>query len=427
MHITILALGSRGDVLPCVHLANALSSGGHEIRFGTFKNFAPLIVESGFDFHPIRGDIQSILRAPSGLRFIGSERNPLRMIMSLRQMFRDLAETMAEDIFSPKLFDTDLLINQLPGGLFGFTLSDKLGIPHFLAAVMPLTPTNHHPQFLYPSALSGIPGYNMFTHWFAYQLAWGIFRKIINRWRAEVFDLQKAPPTGFFGRLYGEGTSVLNGFSSRVVPRPPDWGDHIHVTGYWFPVEEDWEPPTELQEFLDSGAPPIFIGFGSMPMDDPQRTTTVILESIERIGCRTILHTGWGGIGGQDLPNNVHLIDYAPYEWLFPRMAAIVHHGGSGTTAFALRSGVPSLIVPFVFDQFYWGRRIHDLGVGTRPLPHKKLSANTLAAALDVALNDTQMRVRATELGEKMRSENGVRTAVNIIEGYLNKDEVRKV
>jgi UDP:flavonoid glycosyltransferase YjiC (YdhE family) len=425
MKITFLALGSRGDILPCFYLAKALASEGHQIRFGTFQNFAPLITESGFEFHPVRGDIQRILNAPAGLSFIGSERNPFRMVLSLRKMFGALAETMAEDIFSPTLFDTDLLINQLPGGLYGFSLAEKLGIPHLLAAVMPLTPTAQEPQFVFPSGPSILPGYNAFTHWLAYQLVWQIFRRIINRWRVDVLDLQQAPLRGFIKQY--KTIPTLNGFSAHVVPRPPDWGEHLHITGYWFPAEEEWQPPDDLREFIDAGPRPIFIGFGSMPVSDPIATTSVILEAVDRIGSRAILHAGWGGLGQRDLPSNIHLIEYAPYEWLFPQMGALVHHGGSGTTAFALRAGVPSLIVPFVFDQFYWGRRIHDLGVGTKPLPHKKLSTATLAAALDVALNDTQMQERATELGEKIQLEEGVRTAVNIIEGYLNKNEILKI
>jgi UDP:flavonoid glycosyltransferase YjiC (YdhE family) len=417
MKITFLALGSRGDVMPCLYLAKALALDGYEIRFGTFLNFAPLIYEGGFDFHPIRGDIQRILNAPAGLSFIGSERNPLRMIRSLRKMFGDLAETMAEDIFSPTLFDTDLLINQLPGGLYGYSMAEKLGIPHLLAAVMPLTPTAHRPQFVYPSSPAFIPGYNTFTHWSAYQLAWQIFRRIINRWRVGVLGLQPAPLLGFIKQ--SKSVPTLNGFSALVVPRPPDWGEQIHITGYWFPSEGDWQPPKDLLDFIDAGPPPIFIGFGSMPMNDPKKTTQVVLGALDRVGSRAILHTGWGGLGQQDLPPTIYSIDYAPYEWLFPRMGAIVHHGGSGTTAFALRAGVPSIIVPFVFDQFYWGKRIFDLGVGPTPVPHKKLSTDNLAAALDVALNDTQMRARATELGGKIQLEEGVRTAVNIIKGYL--------
>jgi sterol 3beta-glucosyltransferase len=219
-----------------------------------------------------------------------------------------------------------------------------------------------------------------------------------------------------------EDIPVLNGFSAHVVPRPPDWGEHVHITGYWFPPEGEWQPPDDLRKFIEAGPPPVFVGFGSMPMRNPKRTTKIVLDTLQKTGHRAILHTGWGGFGQQDLPTNVHLIDYAPYEWLFPWMAAIVHHGGSGTTGFALRAGVPSLIVPFVFDQFYWGKRISSLGVGPKPIPHKSLSVDLFGAALDIALNDSQMRDRAAALGEKIREEEGVREAVDVIEHTIRKE-----
>jgi UDP:flavonoid glycosyltransferase YjiC (YdhE family) len=419
MNITILALGSRGDVLPCVTLAKALKMKGYEIRFATFENFASLVTDSGFDFHLIRGDIERILTDPIGQRFIEAEKSPLRLAFSLRMMFRELAENFAEDIFSPTLFKTDLIVNQLPGGLYGYSLAEKIGVPMILAAVMPLTPTRYHPMFVFPSSFSFIPGFHTFTHWFAYQLAWQIFRRVINRWRADVLGLPKASIWGYFGQLQREGIPVLNGFSTHVVPRPPDWGEHVHITGYWFPPDGDWEPPDDLRKFIEAGPPPVFVGFGSMPIRNPEQTTKIVLDTLQKIGRRAILHIGWGGLGQQHLPANVHMIEYAPYEWLFPKMSAIVHHGGSGTTGFALRAGIPSLIVPFAFDQFYWGKRIFTLGVGPKPLPHKSLSVDRLGSVLDAVLNDSQMRKRASKLGGIIRKEDGVGAAVRIIEGHI--------
>jgi UDP:flavonoid glycosyltransferase YjiC (YdhE family) len=214
---------------------------------------------------------------------------------------------------------------------------------------------------------------------------------------------------------------VLNGFSAHIVPRPPDWGEHICITGYWYPEEEDWHPPDDLRRFIESGPPPVFIGFGSMPIRDPARTTAIVLDAHLQSGQRAVLHTGWAGIGRQELPNNVYKIEYAPYAWLFPRMAAVVHHGGAGTTAFGVRAGVPAIIVPFLFDQFYWGKRLAALGVGTDPIPHRTLTAKRLADAIRVAVTDTQMRRRAAELGEKVRAEGGVKEAVSVIQQYAGK------
>jgi UDP:flavonoid glycosyltransferase YjiC (YdhE family) len=212
---------------------------------------------------------------------------------------------------------------------------------------------------------------------------------------------------------------VLNGFSPRVVPRPPDWGAHIHLTGYWFPQDEAWQPPDDLLRFIEAGPPPVFIGFGSMSIRHPERATDIILEALRHSGQRAVLHAGWAGIGQRQLPDYVFRIEYAPYAWLFPRVAAVVHHGGSGTTAFGLRAGVPSLLVPFLFDQFYWGRRLAALGVGPEPVPFKKLSAQRLAKALAVAVGDNELRQRAAALGQKIRAEDGLGKAIDVIQQHV--------
>jgi UDP:flavonoid glycosyltransferase YjiC (YdhE family) len=271
----------------------------------------------------------------------------------------------------------------------------------------------------FPSALAPIPGYNRFTHWLAYQLVWQGFRPAVSRWRKQVLGLSKAPLWGYSRLMEERRVPVLNGFSAQIVPRPPDWGEHIQMTGYWFPEDEDWRPSEGLDEFLKAGPPPVFIGFGSMPIRDPESTTNIVLDALEQSGQRAILHTGWASIGQRALPDSVWKIDYAPYGWLFPRMAAVVHHGGSGSTAFGLRAGVPSIILPFLFDQFYWGKRISSLGAGPEPIPHRKLSVGRLAELLALAVGDGQMRQRAADLGEKIRAEDGVRTAVEAIQRYV--------
>lgn len=419
MHITILALGSRGDVMPYTTLGKGLKVAGHQVRFATFENFEPLVAAQGLDFHPIRGDVQSILNRPGGQTLAESGRNAFRMARSAQRLFGVMAESFARDLFSPTLWDTEVIINQLPGGLYGYDLAEKLSVPMIVAAVMPLTPTKHQPMLAFPSLLAPIPGYNAFSHWLAYQLVWQGFRPAVSRWRQQTLGLSKAPLWGYSRLMEERRVPVLNGFSAHIVPRPPDWGEHIHITGYWFPEDEDWQSPDSLRQFIEAGPPPVFIGFGSMPMRNPKRTTAVVLDALKRSGQRAILHTGWGGIGQRELPDYVWKIEYAPYAWLFPQMAAVVHHGGSGTTAFGLRAGVPSIIVPFLFDQFYWGKRLSVLGVGPEPIPHKKLSAERLAEALTIAITDTQMRQRAAELGEKIRAEDGLREAVEAIHHYV--------
>jgi sterol 3beta-glucosyltransferase len=400
MHITILALGSRGDVQPYATLGSGLKAAGHQVRFITFESFTALVADHGLDFHPIRGNAQALVA--------GAGANTLALVRS----FGSLAEGYARDLSAPQLGETDLLINQLPAGLYGLDLAEKYRLPLLLAAVIPLARTNSFPLMGFPSLR--LPGYNQATYRLGEQMTWQMFRGVINRWRRQTLKLPPLPFGGYFHQLEACRTPILNGFSPQVVERPADWGEHIHISGYWFRDDPAWQPPADLQAFIEKGSPPIFIGFGSMPIRDPGRTTSIILAALKQSGQRGILLGGWGGLGNETLPDTVFRIKYAPYGWLFPRMAMLIHHGGSGTTAFGLRAGIPSAVVPFVFDQFYWGERIAALGAGPRPI--RRLTVDRLSEAIQRGVSDPGMCQKAAELGEKIRAETGMENAIQVIE-----------
>lgn len=406
MHITILALGSRGDIQPYAVLGSGLKSAGHQVRFITFESFASLIAELSLDFHSIPGDAQAVV-ADGGANMLGLVRS-----------FTGLAKGYARSLSDPHLGETDLIINQLPGSLYGFDLAEKYNLPMMLASVIPLARTNTTPLMGFPPL--PLPGYNRMTYSVGEKVLWQMFRSVINEWRTQTLKLPPLPAKGYFDQLGTRKFPILNGFSEHVMPRPADWNEHIHITGYWFAEEKHWDPPKDLLNFLAAGRPPVFIGFGSMPVKNPRRTTEIILEALKRSGQRGILHSGWGGLGDISMPENVFKIEYAPYDWLFPRMSMIFHHGGSGTTAYALRSGVPSCVIPFVFDQFYWGKRSADLGVSPQPIPFIKLTVEKLNQAIRAGTCASEIQQSATNLGKKIRVENGVRAAVNLIETLWN-------
>jgi sterol 3beta-glucosyltransferase len=414
MYVTLIALGSRGDVLPALTLGKALRGAGCQVRVATMESMAGWVAECGLALHPIRGDIQAMLQSGAGQALAASGRSVPRMALAVMRMFRDLAAGYAQDMAGLAGLETDLIVNQLPGALYGYDLAEKLGVPMVAMAVMPLVPSAATPMLAFPAALAPLPGYNLGTHWLAYQIVWQIFRRPIDRWRKETLGLAGAPFWGVFDETRRR-IPVLNGFSAHLVPRAPDWGAQVHVTGYWFPEEPAWQPPEGLARFVEAGPPPVFVGFGSMPMRDPARTTRTVLDALAWSGQRAILGAGWGGVGRGDLPKSVFPVEYVPYGWLFPRMAAVVHHGGSGTTHATARAGVPGVVVPFLFDQFYWGRRVHALGVGPRPVPFRALSARRLGGAIAAAVTDDGMRRRAAALGAAVRAEGGVEAAVALI------------
>jgi UDP:flavonoid glycosyltransferase YjiC (YdhE family) len=189
------------------------------------------------------------------------------------------------------------------------------------------------------------------------------------------------------------------------------------VTGYWFlDPAADWTPPSALVEFLATGPPPVYVGFGSMGNQSPEETADLVVQALLQAGQRGIILSGWSGLRTAEKPDSVFMLDSAPFSWLFPRVAAVVHHGGAGTMAAGLRAGVPSIVVPFFGDQPYWGQRVVELGVGPQPIPRRRLTAERLAKAIQQAVSDQPMRQRATELGARIRAEDGVGRAVAIVE-----------
>lgn len=401
MHITMLALGSTGDILPYTALGQGLKQAGYQVRFATFPIFEDRVRELGLAFHPIPGDPRALV-AQGGTN-----------IFSMARSFGSLAREYTGALSSPHLLETDLFINQLPGGLFGYDLAEKAGVPMVMAAVIPLVPTDQFPMMGFPDL--GVPGFNRLTYSLADRAAWGLFKKEINRWRIEQLGLAPISRKEYFQ----SDLPVIKGFSPRVVDRPQEWGENVHVTGYWFPEDPGWHPPPELERFLDDGPPPVFIGFGSMPVKDPQQTTDLILEALQRTGQRAVLHAGWAGLGKMILPERVYLLDYAPYAWLFPRMSAVIHHGGSGTTGFGLRAGVPSCAVGLGFDQIFWGNRIAALGAGPEPIRIQYLTADRLAVIIHQVVYDQDIRARAREIGQAIQKEDGIAAAVRVIENVV--------
>jgi sterol 3beta-glucosyltransferase len=209
---------------------------------------------------------------------------------------------------------------------------------------------------------------------------------------------------------------ILDAFSEVVVPREACWGAWVHVTGYWFlDTPADWSPPQRLLQFLEAGPPPVFVGFGSMVAGEPHKVTRMVVHALHQAGQRGVIAADMLGPNPATVPDDVLAVEPLPHEWLFPRMAALVHHGGAGTTAAGLRAGCPSVLVPHFADQPFWARRVHQLGAGPRGIPRRQLSAHSLARAIRAATSDEQFRHRARALGQQIAGEDGVAHAVDAL------------
>jgi len=414
MKVTFIAAGSRGDVQPYVALGAGLRAAGHSVRILASQDFRGLVEDNGLHFTDLGGSTESVARSMERMLERG---NFLEILSSMGSSARRLiAQAAVSGMEACR--DSDMIVAGLGGFFVGLALSEKLGIRFVPAFVYPFTPTRDFPSVLAPSTPVRLPGWaNRLSHLLAQQMIWQTFRAAENQARRQVLRIPPAHFWGPFGAFNrGEGT-VLYGYSRHVIPVPADWNDSMRVTGFWqLVLSTAWVPPAELVDFLESGPPPVYIGFGSMTHRKPEEVTEMVVRALARTGQRGVLSAGWGGIGQGALPKSVFPIGSFPHGWLFPRMAAVVHHGGAGTTAAGLQAGVPAVVTPFFGDQPFWGERIHALGVGPKPIPRPRLTADNLAQAITAAVSDSGMIGRASRLGELIRAEDGIGLAVEILE-----------
>ena len=419
MRISILAIGSEGDVRPVAAVGAGLARAGHAVTLATLGAFRELARSNGLEFSPVDIDPFAFIRGEIGQAWMDSMDNPVRLLIGVSQAARELLERLNNDALAACRGCEALLYN-LPLSISGQTIAHALGVPGIPASVAPFHPTRDFPSILTPSLPIQWGIANRLSGFAVIQILWLMFRSHMNRWRRAQPALSRLPVRHPLGAMRRERIPWLYGFSPSVIPTPPDWPETAVICGYWFtPMSPEWKPPQGLVDFLSAGPAPIYVGFGSMVGADPEQTVSVIREAIRRSGQRAVIASGWGGMRHAHLPDTMFAVEHVPHEWLFPRVAAAVHHGGAGTTAATLRAGIPSVVVPYFYDQFFWGQRLFSLGVAPRPIPNKKLTAADLAEAIRQVLGARDVRERCGALAAKIGAEDGIGTAVSAVEGYL--------
>jgi sterol 3beta-glucosyltransferase len=417
MNIVITTFGVRGDIQPYLALAVGLQAAGHRVTLATSGDFTDWIQAYGVNPHPVPFSMQALMQQPEVQAALRG-RNILRQMGLFREAMRQVG-TVAEALW-PAMQAADCVI-QSPTSTGALETAHARGIPVALASPVPFAATRAYPSFfLGPLRVSLGAGYNGLTHALTHRMLWSMMGGPMSGPLRKQLGLK---PWRSFGGLLAHarrlGVPVLYGYSGHVVPRPADWDDSQRLTGYWFldPLP-GWQPPADLLRFLDAGPPPIYVGFGSMSQGNAERRTRLALRALELTGQRGVLLTGWGGLRPEGALPNVCCVDDVPHAWLFPQMRAVVHHGGAGTTAAGLRAGVPGILTPYAGDQFAWAERVTRLGAGLSAGPAGALTAEKLAQAIEAAVNDAALRGRAAALGEKIRAEDGVGAAVEIIERH---------
>ncbi|GAA2400425.1 glycosyltransferase [Nonomuraea africana] len=386
MRVAILAFGSRGDTQPCVTLGEGVRARGHEVTVVAAERYAPLM--GGLTLAPLSVDPVRIMESEEGQAWLRS--GPLGFVRGFRRIVEPLAEKLVAEVDAAAR-DADLVLAPALGGMGGH-LSDRYGMPHVILHFQPSHPTAEFPNPLVRLRTLGSWG-NRASYALIERLSRLVLGRMVDRLRGTVLGL--GPQRG-----HRDATPVLCGVSPLVVPRPRDWPGHIHLTGYWRPAPRPL--PADLVAFVEEGPPPVYVGFGSMR--PPASLAGRVLGALELAGVRAVV---------QGLPaepsGTVFPVEEADHAALFPLMAAVVHHGGAGTTAAGLAAGVPNVVCPFFSDQHFWGARVAALGAGPEPLPVRRLTSEGLAARLARA-------VRNQRLAARLREEDGVRQAVDLLD-----------
>lgn len=399
---------------PYVALGVALKAHGFDVTICTGQGFDDLIEGHGLKSRPASINYRDLLQTPEVQDAIHTFRGKFRAFKTMQSLIRQQHDDMLEVAREVK---PDLMISNSKGYV-AHNIARWMGIPSIPSMLQPIfVETGEFPPAIFPAFTFGRLG-NRVAHKLINKLTLWMTSKTAAKWAKESFDSEEYSRVDPYIEGYhpdGRPVPHLHGYSRHIVPKPADWGEHEHITGYWFlEPDRDWTPPEDLRAFMEAGDPPVYVGFGSMPAIDTKKLTEAVADALEQLGKRGVLATGWGGLEKVRESETLFMLDHAPHDWLFPRCAAVVHHGGAGTTHEGLRWGRPTVICPAGADQPFWGQRVATLGAGPKPLSLKSVTAEKLASAISFALQPDVLS-RAEALGEAIRRENGAEMAAELV------------
>lgn len=414
--ITILCSGSRGDFQPYIALAQELKKLGKDVRITGMREFESFVKGYGINFYPIQADFKSLNVDENMLKEAQSADNPLKMLLTFNKM-KKYGLSIANEFYAA--CEGNELVIYHPGCTIGYFAAERLGIPAVLASPFPMHKTKEQTSVIQYGRVKSTPLKNIISYHMLQGMLWlASSNSVKYLWKKEFGGLPKN-----FGKPYERHTNkrqpAVISCSNFVFKRPNDWNENIHQYGYWFVKEpNEYTPSKELADFLSSGEKPVYIGFGSVFHKDQKETLSkLIIDALKKADRRGIIC----GMGRFDnLPSNIIAIDSIPHTWLFERVGAVCHHGGAGTTSAGFAAGVPSIIIPFANDQHAWAHRAYDLGVGSKPIPIKKLTSDNLAEAIKYALQDKIVE-NAKKLAIDISTENGARDCAKVIVDSLRR------
>ncbi|KAH0846692.1 hypothetical protein AYO21_08090 [Fonsecaea monophora] len=448
LNVVVQVVGSRGDVQPFVALGLVLKKQyGHRVRLATHGTFKKFVEENGLEFFDIGGDPAELMafmvKNPGlipGMKSIkegdvGKRRRGMAEILQgCWRSCADFDEVKADEetvsTAAPKKqpFVAHAIIAN-PPSFAHIHCAEKLGIPLHLMFTMPWSPTREFPQPIANIKSSKASGSmtNEMSYTLVDMMTWEGLGDITNNFRTETLGLHMLSQAAATDMLHRLRIPYTYCWSPALIPKPKDWGPHITIAGFYFlSLASNYQPDPTLAEFLAAGPPPVYIGFGSIVVDDPNAMTKLIFDAVKKTGQRALVSKGWGGLGGDDMgkPDNVYMLGNVPHDWLFQHVSCVVHHGGAGTTAAGIALGRPTVIVPFFGDQPFWGAMVARAGAGPMPVPYKELTADRLADAILEALKPETLE-RARELGERIKEEKGTEVGAASFHAQMDLDRLR--
>ena len=411
MRVLIVAAGSRGDVAPFTGLGTALGAAGHHVTIAGYEASGRLVAGCGLDFTALPGDPRILDAA----RWQRGATGPLGAARLARLIGGHLRELHAGMLAAARA-DVDVLLLSGMAGLGGFHIAAALGLPSAGLALQPIYPTAEFPPSTVAARSLGRLG-NRAAGEAQVLLGTPVLGPPLQELRASLGLPKIGTRAAVFGRQHALRWPAFHGFSPAVVPRPADWRDGLQVSGYWWPARPlGWSPPAELEDFLSTGPAPVFVSFGSMTPDRADRLSDLVAAAGRQARVRLVIQAGAAGLGRDRRPAaDSIVVGDLPHDWLFPQMAALVHHAGAGTTGAGLRAGVPAVTVPVLGDQPFWAARVAALGAGPRPIPFRWLSAPALSAAIQDAVARPSYRVQARALAGRLAEEDGTAPVVRML------------
>jgi UDP:flavonoid glycosyltransferase YjiC (YdhE family) len=398
MKAVLTSRGSRGDVNPIIEIAGGLKKKGHEASICVPELFEEYALEQDVDVSLYKEDSQEIMQG------LGSG---LRSVKTGMKFFQNSIDQQFEFMLNAT-GNADILITTV-NELSAPTIAEYRRIPHFRLTFAPILPGNHPPPF---SPWQKLPAFLNRVGWKTLNILSGMaIKKFINKKRKEL-GLKSAPDSNTY---HTSRSHTLLSINPELAPPCETWEGKYNYdyVGYCY-GQIDGNLNQDLIQFIENGAPPVYVGFGSVHIKDPEKFTEKVVEAVEKTGCRVVLGQGWVGLGNGYLQDDIFCVGDTHHASLFPKMAGIVHHGGSGTTHTSAKAGIPQFILPQFMDQYYWGHRVHEMGMGPKPIIPKRIKSENLVRAFD-ELTNGMYRKNTTLLAERMKNEDGVKRSIDII------------